>query len=159
MMKRLGFLALSASMTAIAAVAHAEQQVRVCDFDLKGGCRSGEARVTLTDGKATGLDVVVIWCGRGGHRKSLDFSCTINASRADGESMWSEDAGATVIIGSSPFTDPAKPDRIKVTVGRELTIDLYETQSVPRCGAGAELPQTIVFPAHGKVCRVEFGER
>jgi hypothetical protein len=133
-------------------------EIRTCDFDLKGGCRSGQACVTLADGKVIGLDVVVIWCGRGGHRKSLDFTCSTNSTRGDGESTWSEDAGATVITDSSPFTDPTKPDRIKVTVGRDVTLDLNETQSIPRCGTGAELPQTIVIPAHKSVCRVRFSE-
>jgi hypothetical protein len=134
------------------------QEIRTCDFDLKGGCRSGQARVTLADGKVIGLDVLVIWCGRGGHRKSLDFTCSINSSRGDGMSKWSEDAGATVITDSSPYTDSTKPDRMKVTVGRDVTLDLNETQSIPRCGAGAELPQTIVIPAHKSVCRVRFSE-
>ena len=48
-------------------------------------------------------------------------------------------AGATVITDSTPYTDPREPDRIKVTVRHEVSIDLNETQSVPRCGVGAEL--------------------
>jgi hypothetical protein len=145
--------------TLLSGFAHAGgQEIRTCDFDLKGGCRSGQARVTLADGRVMGLDVVVIWCGRGGHRKSLDFTCTINSSRGDGESTWSQDAGATVITDSSPYTDSTKPDRIIVTVGRDVNLDLNETQSVPRCGAGAELPQIIVIPAHKSVCRVRFSE-
>jgi len=47
---------------------------------------------------------------------------------------------------------------MKVTVGRDVSIDLSETQSIGRCGAGAGLPQTIVIPAQGKVCRVQLGE-
>jgi hypothetical protein len=53
-------------------------------------------------------------------------------------SKWSEDAGATVITDSSPFADPTKSDRIKVTVGRDVTLDLNETQSPKMwCGCGA----------------------
>jgi len=161
--KRLGFpvvlLAAFLALTAMTRFADAAgPELRTCDFDLKGGCRSGEARVTLVNGKVTGLDVDVIWCGRGGHRKSLDYTCTIDLSRGDGESAWLEDAGATVITDSSPYTDPREPDRIKVTVGREVSIDLNETQSVPRCGVGAELPESIVIPAHKSVCRVRFRE-
>ena len=158
-MKRLFRCAGLLLLTLLSGFAHAAgQEIRTCDFDLKGGCRSGQARVTLADGKVIGLDVLVIWCGRGGHRKSLDFTCSINSSRGDGTSKWSEDAGATVINDSSPFADPIKSDRIKVTVGRDVTLDLNETQSIPRCGAGAELPQTIVIPAHKSVCRVRFSE-
>jgi hypothetical protein len=146
-------------LTVSASFAHADgQKIRTCDFDLKGGCRSGEARVTLADGALIRLEVDIIWCDLGGDRKSLDYTCTINSSRGDGESTWSDDAGATVITDSSPYTDPREPDRIKVTVGREVSIDLNETQSVPRCGAGAELPQSIVIPAQKSVCRARFRE-
>ena len=147
------FLALIA-MTGL--VDAAGQEVRACDFELKGGCRSGEARVTLADGKVTGLDAVVIWCGPGGNRQSLDFTCTINSDRSDGEATWSEDSGQTVIADKSAFTDPTKPDRIKVTVGRDVTIDLNEPQSLWRCGAGAELPLTTNIPAQGRACQVRF---
>jgi len=47
---------------------------------------------------------------------------------------------------------------VKVTVGRDVSIDLSETQSLGRCGAGAKLPQTIVIPAQGKICRVRLGD-
>jgi len=47
---------------------------------------------------------------------------------------------------------------VKVTVGRDVTIDLNEAQSAGRCGAGAGLPQTIVIPAQGKTCRVRLGD-
>ena len=160
-MKRFGFpvvlLAAFLALTAMARFADAAgPELRTCDFDLKGGCRSGQARVTLVNGKVTGLDVGVIWCGRGGHRKSPDFTCTINLDRSDGSSTWSEDTGATVITDQSPYADPTKPDRIKVTVGRDVTIDLNETQSLWRCGAGAELPLTIIMPAQGRTCQVRF---
>ena|SRR5689334_10768115 len=89
------------------------QEIRTCDFDLKGGCRSGQARVTLADGKVIGLDVLVIWCGRGGHRKSLDFTCSINSSRGDGMSKWSEDAGATVITTALPLLTRLNPTASK----------------------------------------------
>ena len=156
-MKHLLLLAVFLALIAMTGLVDAAgQEVRTCDFELKGGCRSGQARVTLTDGKVTGLDAVVIWCGRVGHRKSLDFTCTINSDRSDGESTWSEDSGATVITDKSAFTDPTKPDRIKVTIGRDVTIDLNETQSLWRCGAGAELPLAITIPAQGRACRVQF---
>ena len=62
-----------------------------------------------------------------------------------------------MITDSSPFADPTKSDRIKVTVGRDVTLDLNETQS-PKMWWGAELPQTIVIPAHKSACRVRFSE-
>jgi hypothetical protein len=66
----------------------------------------------------------------------------------------------TVITGSEfrDLGDSTRPDRVKVTAGQEMMIDLNETQTIPRCGAGAELPQSIVIPARGKLCRVRFSE-
>jgi hypothetical protein len=71
--------------------------------------------------------------------------------------VWSEDGAATLIANGSPF-NPQQPDRVKVSVGRNVSIDLSEAQSLGRCGAGAELPRSIVIPAQGKACRVRLGE-
>jgi hypothetical protein len=43
-----------------------------------------------------------------------------------------------VITDSSPFADPTKSDRIKVTVGRDVTLDLNETQCAPGDRQGVE---------------------
>jgi hypothetical protein len=126
---------------------------RRCDFKLKRGCIAGYASVTLVNGALESIEGIVIWCGRGGHRKSLDYTCTIDSSRDDKESTWSDDAGATVIANASPW-NPQQPDRVKITVGRDVSIDFDEAQSLGRCGLGAELPRAIVIPAEGRACRV-----
>lgn len=127
------------------------QEIRSCRFEVKARCLSGEARVIVADGVVTAVAVEADWCGR---RGSPGYSCTIDASRKDKESTWTEDAASTVIANASPF-NPAAPDRLKVTVGKHVSIDLDETQSASRCGAGAELPRAIVIPEQkGKACRV-----
>jgi hypothetical protein len=131
-------------------LAHAQrQETRACEFQVKGRCVSGQASVTLAGGVVTKLEVGMFWCGRSGN---LGYSCTIDSSRDDGESVWSEEAGATVIANPSPF-NPNEPDQAKVTVGRYVSIDLEKAQSLGRCGVGAELPRAIVIPARGKTCR------
>jgi len=140
--------------TALASFARADgQEIRRCDFELKRGCLSGYASVTLVKGALQRIESVVIWCGRGGHRKSQDYSCMIDSSRDDKDSSWSDDAGATVIANGSPW-NPDQPDRMKVTIGRDVSIDFDEAQSLGRCGAGAELPRAIVIPAQSGACRV-----
>jgi hypothetical protein len=37
-----------------------------------------------------------------------------------------------------------------MTVGKLVSIDMEEAQSLGRCGVGAELPKAIVIPAKGK---------
>ena len=140
--------------TLLASFASADGQVtRRCDFELKRGCIAGYASVTLVNGALQKIEAVVIWCGRGGHSKSLDYSCTIDSSRDDKESTWLDDAGATVIANGSPW-NPGQPDRMKVNVGRDVSIDFDQAQSLGRCGLGAELPRAIVIPADGRACRV-----
>ena len=129
------------------------QQVHGCTFAVKPRCVSGEARVTLTDGRITKIEVDVFWCGR---RGSPGYTCTIDASRGDADSKWSEDGGATIIDNMAPWST-SEPDRVKVTAGPELSIDLGEAQSLGRCGAGAELPRAIVIPGRKGACRVSLG--
>ncbi len=61
--------------------------------------------------------------------------------------------GATLVANASPWSSNA-PDRVRVTVGQHVSIDLDEAQSLGRCGAGAELPRAIVIPAQKGACRV-----
>ena len=129
------------------------QEVHACAFAVKPRCVSGEARVTLADGRVTRVEVDVIWCGQ---RGSPGYTCTVDASRGNPDSIWSEDGGATVIANASPW-NAREPDRVKVTVGAEVSIDLGEAQSLGRCGAGAELPRAIVIPARKGACRVSLG--
>jgi hypothetical protein len=156
-MKRLAFMAVFLVflvLTTMSRLAHAEEQdIRTCDFEIKARCASGDARVTFSHGAATRVEVDVYWCALHG-RAAPPFACTIDSSRTDKDAVWTEDAGTTLIANGSPF-NPNEPDRVKVTVGREVSIDLKETQSLGRCGAGAELPLTIVIPARG-ACRVRL---
>jgi hypothetical protein len=131
----------------------AEQELRKCDFEVKAHCVTGDATVTLADGAVKRLEVNVLWCGQ---RGSPGYTCTIDSSRGDQDSKWSDEGGATVIDNTAPFT-PTLPDRVKVTVGKFVSIDFEEAQSLGRCGAGAELPRAIVIPQQKAACRVFLG--
>ncbi|MDE2375342.1 MAG: hypothetical protein KGL96_14035, partial [Hyphomicrobiales bacterium] len=104
-------------------------------------------------GKVTRLVVDVYWCGLPGRP---GYSCLIDSSRGDSDAKWSEENGATFIANAAP-TNPNDPDRVKVTLGQEVSIDLTEAQSLGRCGAGAELPHAILIPAKKAACRVQLG--
>jgi hypothetical protein len=127
-----------------------EEEIRSCEFEVKARCVSGDARVTLADGVVKRVEVGVFWCGLRGRP---GYNCTIDASRTDPDSKWSEEDGATLITNASP-ANPNQPDRVKVTVGQHVSIDLDEAQSFDRCGVGAELPRAIVIPAQKQACRV-----
>jgi hypothetical protein len=153
-MKRLLRCAGLLLLMLLSGFAHAGgQETRACDFEVRARCASGNARVTLAGGAVIRVEVDVYWCALHGRPS---FACTIDSSRTDQDALWSEDAAATLIANKSPW-NPDQPDRVKVTVGRDVSIDLSEAQSLGRCGAGAELPRAIVIPAQGKACRVRLG--
>jgi hypothetical protein len=154
-MKHLIYLAVLLVVTTSTGIAQADgQEIRTCKFEVKVRCVSGAARVTLANGVVKRVEVDVDWCGLPG---KPGYSCTIDSSRSDQDSLWSEDRGATLIANASPFS-PNQPDRVKVTLGRYVSIDLDEAQSLGRCGAGAELPRAIVIPAQRGACRVWLRE-
>jgi hypothetical protein len=140
-------------LAAAAAPAQANgPEPRACDFSVQARCASGSAQVTLVDGVLQKIAIGVDFCAAKG---GLNYGCTLDSSRGDGESLWSDAAGATVIANAHPFNS-AQLDRIKVTIGRHVSIDLSEAQSLGRCGAGAELPRAIVIPAKKGRCRIWF---
>lgn len=137
--------------TLAASFAHAEGQiVRRCDFEVKARCASGDASVTLVDGKLQSIAVDIDWCGLGG---GLLYSCSIDSSQGDKGSNWSEAGGSTIISNATPF-NATQQDLVKVTVGRYVSIDMENAQSLGRCGAGATLPRAIVIPSPPGPCRV-----
>jgi hypothetical protein len=152
-MKRL--ISVAALLMLTFGPAQAQPQTHACAFKMKAGCVSGTARVTLADGIVTGVAVDMIWCGPRGRP---GYTCTIDSTRDDKESDWSDENGATIVANPSRF-NPTEPDRVKVTVGKHVSIDLAETQSLGRCGAGAALPRAIVIPAAGGACRVWLDAR
>lgn len=149
-MKRSLSFAILIGLTLSAPFAYAGEDVRSCEYKVSARCTTGDARVTLVDGVVTKLEVTVFYCGLRGRP---GYTCTIDSSRTEKDDVWSNEGGATVIANGSPF-NPTAPDRVKVTVGKHVSIDLAEAQSAGRCGAGAELPQAIVIPATKGVCRV-----
>ena len=143
---------LAALLLAVSTTIARAEDIRACAFVVKARCASGDARVTLADGVVKRVEVNVVWCGLHGY----GYTCTIDASRGDRDSVWSDDRGGTLIANASPW-NPAQPDRVRVSVGRTVLIDFAEAQSLGRCGAGAELPRTIVIPAQKGACRVRLG--
>ena len=144
------FLAVLIATIASARIACAGDEVRSCDFEVKARCASGQTRVTLKDGVVTRLELDVFWCGLPGRP---GYTCMIDSSRGEKDDTWSDEGGATIITNATPFTD-TMPDRVKVTIGKYISLDFAEAQSAGRCGAGAELPLAIVIPAQKGACRV-----
>lgn len=126
------------------------ESVHKCEFSVRSHCTSGGAQATLKGGELTRLSVDVYMCGLPG---KLGYSCSIDFSRNDENSSWTESDGV-VTIENKFSQDLATPERIKVTLGRHISIDLDETRSASHCGAGAQLPSAIVIPDVKRACRV-----
>lgn len=153
MTKYLVTCAILLAAAAPAATVHAgDRTAHACDFKLRARCASGDAKVTLDNGTVTRVEINIEFCAlRGGP----GYGCTIDSSRSDSDSKWSQNGTTVVIDNAAPF-DPTHPDRVSVTPGPDIAIDLKNAQSIGRCGAGAELPQSIVIPAQGRTCRVRL---
>ena len=150
-MERRIYLAVLLAAAPLTFAARADgAEIRKCGFEVKARCATGDASVTLADGVVKRVEVNVYWCGPKGQP---GYTCAMDSSRSDPGAKWSEDGGATLITNASPFS-PDQPDRVKVTVGRRVSIDLDETQSLGRCGAGAALPRAVVIPEKKAACRV-----
>ena len=149
-MTRLVLFALLVAAATSVGVARAGEDIRRCAFEVKARCASGDARVVLIDGAVQSIGVSVDWCALAG---GLAYSCTINSSRGDRDSKWSQEGDETIISNLAPFS-AGQPDFVKVTVGRHVSIDLEHAESLGRCGAGAELPWAIVIPAQRGPCRI-----
>jgi hypothetical protein len=154
-LRRLIRLALVLIATTSAQLAQAGgEELRACDFEVKARCASGDASVALADGVVKKLEINVFWCGLPG---KPGYTCTLDALRGDKDSTWSDDGGAT-LIDIAAAGRPDQHDRVKVTVGRYVSIDLSGTQSSANCGAGAALPRALVIPAKNGKCRVWLDE-
>lgn len=153
-MKRFICLATLLVVASSISGARAAEQVLACDFDVKAKHVTGDASVTLVDGAVKRIELNLMTRGERGRP---GYGCTIDSTRGEKDSRWSEEAGATLIDNASPFNESA-PDRVKVTVGKHVSIDLEQTQSLGRCGVGAELPKAVVIRAQTKICRVWMGE-
>jgi hypothetical protein len=152
--QHLAQLALLAVTVLGGVAAAAAADVRACDFTVKARCASGSARITFVGGTLKRVEVDVDWCGAKG---APGYTCSIDASRGDKDSQWSDANGATTIANLAPY-DATHPDSMKVTTGRTVSIDLANMQSLGHCGAGAELPRAIVIPEKKGACRVRLGE-
>ena len=126
------------------------ESLHKCEFSVKSRCASGRAEATFTGSELTRLYVDVFMCGLPG---KPGYSCSVKYSRNDENSTWTESGGVVTIENGSPW-NPSTPERIKVTVGKHVSIDLDELPSAGYCGAGAELPSAIVILENKSTCRV-----
>ena len=124
--------------------------VHSCKYAVAERGTSGQATVEILDGAIVRVDVTVAYAGL---PDRPGYSCTLEASGGDPTTRWSRNGAVTEIAFAA---DPHGPeDLVVITQGeREFVIDLSNTWSSGRCGAGAELPARLTIPRAGGTCGV-----
>ncbi len=118
-----------------------------CDFPRKSGQAKGYALVKRSDGVPVSLDIAVFFKSEGG---GMGYSCSLTANRLEKDAMWEYGKHGVQITF-------AEDDMLRIKKSRNgLILDLNDTRSDSRCGAGAELPTRIEIRASGKNCKVKF---
>ncbi|HJV71324.1 hypothetical protein [Ideonella sp.] len=123
-----------------------------CSYKLFSSCSSGSATVKLLNGKLQQVSFESLFCATPAKPANR---CSLESARG-GPDRWSE-SGTAVRI---EFTHPKYPemdDALAVTVqGQAIVIDFGESQSLPRCDLGADLPEKLTLDPADQNCRVEY---
>jgi len=124
-----------------------------CKYEIKRNCTLGSVELELKDGRIQRIDFGNFYCPAHGE---IGFTCSIDVSRGDKNTKWTDKGGSSTIEFSGADNSP---DGNSLTISRVrngVVIDMRNTSSYGRCGAGAELPERIFVPARSKKCEVKL---
>lgn len=123
-----------------------------CSYDIKRRCTSGTAEVELQQGRPRRVNFENFVCGLPG---APGYTCTVE-STADGKDKWQQ-TGKTTRINFHESWNPDNPDTLTVTAEpSRIVLDFADTQSLGKCGSGAELPDRVVIDPKTKRCEVDL---
>ncbi|MBI3149584.1 MAG: hypothetical protein HYZ17_13830 [Betaproteobacteria bacterium] len=144
-------LALAAWMLPV--VAAEPDGVFTCSYEIKKPCTQGSVSVEWIGGLVQKLTFENFFCGTAGRP---GYSCTLESTRSGGEDRWRQQGSKTEIELGSPFNSEEK-DTVLISVERDtFRFDFSSTQSGGKCGAGAQLPQSIALDRKSKKCSVRL---
>jgi len=145
-------LSLGAPLGAAAAALGEASGTYTCSYKLFSSCGNGSATIKLLNGKLQQVSFESLFCATPAKPANR---CSLDSARG-GPDRWSE-SGTAVRI---EFTHPKYPemdDALAVTVQEQaIVIDFGESQSLPRCGLGANLPEKLTLDPADKHCKVEY---
>ena len=144
------FIVLASSTGCASASTEGATQNLSCEIPKGDSGGSGDAAVEVRDGEVQSVDVQTYFPGLPG---KPGYSCTLQATRSDGESTWTVDGAETTVEFIWPEHDSIKI----VPLPGGYKIDLSKTRS-SFCGAGAALPEEMTILGTGAQCRAVWNE-
>ena len=138
-----------ACYSAAVAGSPADASVYTCSYDVKRYGTSGSARIEVRDGVIRKARFDNHFRGSPGN---LGYSCYLDANRGDGETEWKETGNAIEI----KFDNPDFDDFMTISPTADgFLIDMSNTRSGDKCGAGAELPKRLTVYRSTRKCKTE----
>lgn len=123
-----------------------------CTYKLFSRCGEGTASVLLQGGRLQQVSLEARFCATGGQPARR---CSLSSARS-GKDKWS-DTGASVRIEFLHPKYPEMEDALLVSIeGGAIVLDLGESQPLPHCGMGADLPDRLTLEPAAAHCKVEF---
>jgi hypothetical protein len=146
---RLFSITFIAYYSAAVAGSLADASVYTCSYEVKRYGMSGSASIEVRDGVIHKASVDNHFRGSPGN---LGYSCYLDANRGDGETEWKESGNAIEI----KFDNPDFDDFMTISPTADgFLIDMSNTRSGGKCGAGAELPKRLIVSRSTRKCKTE----
>jgi hypothetical protein len=142
---RLGFfvIAFISLIRTVLADSSTNSTVYSCEYEVRNGSTSGSASIELRGGLIHKVSFNNFFVGLPGR---LGYSCVLEVSRDDKETKW-KDNGDEVEVEFPDAQQYAGGNSMTLSITADgFLIDMSNTRSSGNCGAGAELPEKIVFP-------------
>ena len=124
-----------------------------CDYAIKNRGTSGSLTVELKKGVVNKVSFDNFYIGL---PDKMGYSCVMEASRNDNETKWKDNNNITTV----EFDDASEyegGDYMTISPKKSgYIIDLKNTISSMKCGAGAELPKILTITKLNKKCKVKL---
>lgn len=144
-------MALALAAWTLPLVAAEPEGVFTCSYEIRKPCTQGSVSIEWKGGQAQKIAFENFFCGVAGRP---GYSCSLESARSGGEDRWRQQGSKTEIELGHPF-NPDEKDTVLISVEKDIfRVDFSGTQSGGKCGAGAELPQTLALDRKSKKCSV-----
>ena len=124
-----------------------------CDYEIARLGTSGQLSLTLRDDVIQSVNFSNFYEGLPG---KPGFSCYIDASRSKNADQWRYYDEKTVINFTEKGQDAEEDVLEIIRVREQFLLDMSNTRSAYKCGAGAELPKYIALSTTAQKCVVKL---
>jgi len=121
-----------------------------CEYKSRKHATAGDATISLKNGEIQRLDFVN---ATGGGAGSPGYTCTVLAERSDRGQEWQTIGDSTRIKLAQPSSSTDSSIVIK-RQAQGYRVEFQDALSGASCGAGGELPASVLIPLKGRTCTV-----